>query len=52
MEVIEKGIIGEGVFLGKEVQFGCIAFDRRVGYLDVKIKEVVEIYSFEKFGWS
>lgn len=52
MEVTEKGITGEGAFLGKEVQFGCIAFDRRVGHSDVKIKEAVEIHSSEKSGWS
>lgn len=41
----KKVIIGETANLGKEVQFGCVVFERPVGHLCGKIKYAVEIYS-------
>lgn len=41
----KKVTIGETANLGKEVQFGCVVFERPVGHLCGKIKYAVEIYS-------
>lgn len=41
----KKVITGETANLGKEVQFGCVVFERPVGHLCGKIKYAVEIYS-------